>query len=143
MTALSRFFLLQEIMLISLLSQEIDKRMVGQLVADKHGMESGFPEGSQDAFLMKESWKILCRSCRQKHRYTLVGGVALRGCIRKSRDTLRFGKQRIGIPRIAIETEVMGSCRLSHHHHIHLGSFRIVLAPGIKPEVTACLLIIL
>lgn len=130
-------------MLISLFSQKIDKRMIGQLVADKHSMESGFPEGCQNAFLMKEPWEILCRSSRQKHRYTLVGGVALRGCIRESHDTLRFGKHRIGIPRIAIETEVMGSCRLSHYHHIHLRSFHIVLAPGIKPEVTACLPVIL
>ena len=30
------------------------------------------------AFLIKEPWEILCRSSRQKHRYTLVGGVALR-----------------------------------------------------------------
>ena len=62
MTALGRFFLLQKVMLISLLSQEIDKRMVGQLVADEHGMKSGFPEGCQDTFLMKEAWKILCRA---------------------------------------------------------------------------------
>ena len=87
MISLRSILCLQEIMLISLFSQKIDKRMVGLLVTDKHGMESGFLECRQDAFLMKESLKILCRCCRKEHRYTLVGGVALRRGIGKSDDT--------------------------------------------------------
>ena len=59
MVALRSILFLQKIMLISLFSQKIDKRMIGQLVADKHCMESGFLKGRQDAFLMKKSLKIL------------------------------------------------------------------------------------
>ena len=59
MVALRSILFLQKIMLISLFSQKIDKRMIGQLVADKHSMESGFLKGRQDAFLMKKSLKIL------------------------------------------------------------------------------------
>ena len=59
MITLQSILFLQKIRFISLFSQKIDKRMIWQLVADKHSMESGFLKGRQDAFLMKKSLKIL------------------------------------------------------------------------------------
>lgn len=57
---LCRSTFLQEVMFISLFTQEINKRMIRQLIADKYGMKSRLPESSQDTFLMKETFEILC-----------------------------------------------------------------------------------
>ena len=70
---------LEEEPLVGLFAQEVDERVVGALIAQKHGVEACLTEGLQDAFLVEETLEVGGRSQREEHGHTLVGGVRLGG----------------------------------------------------------------
>ncbi len=72
---------LEEEPLVGLFAQEVDERVVGALIAQKHGVEACLTECLQDAFLVEETLEVGGRSLREEHGHTLVGGVRLGGDI--------------------------------------------------------------
>ncbi len=49
---------LEEEPLVGLFAQEVGERVVGALIAQKHGVETCLTEGLQDAFLVEEALKL-------------------------------------------------------------------------------------
>ena len=133
---------LEEEPLVGLFAQEVDERVVGALIAQKHGVEACLTEGLQDAFLVEETLEVGGRSLREEHGHTLVGGVRLGGDIAERHQSRGLAEPWIGVALITIETEVHGSCRLAYHHDVDLAGVLGMGRPGIEAETGRCLLVV-
>ena len=133
---------LEEEPLVGLFAQEVDERVVGALIAQKHGVEACLTECLQDAFLVEETLEVGGRSLREEHGHTLVGGVRLGGDIAERHQSRGLAEPWIGVALITIETEVHGSCRLAYHHDVDLAGVLGMGRPGIEAETGRCLLVV-
>lgn len=43
---------------VSLFTQEVDEGVVGELIAQENGMETGFPEGCQDSLFVEQTLEV-------------------------------------------------------------------------------------
>ena len=133
---------LEEEPLVGLFAQEVDERVVGALIAQKHGVEACLTECLQDAFLVEETLEVGGRSLREEHGHTLVGGVRLGGDIAERHQSRGLAEPWIGVALITIETEVHGSCRLAYHHDVDLTGVLGMGRLGIEAETGRCLLVV-
>ena len=72
-----RLVLTNEDTVVRFAAEEVDVRMVGQLIRDERGVESSLTERRYDALLVVQSIMVGSGSGREKHRNTLVSGVRL------------------------------------------------------------------
>ena len=72
-----RLVLTNEDTIVRFAAEEVDVRMVGQLIGDEHGVESRLTERRNDALLVVQPIVVGSGSGREKHRNTLVSGVRL------------------------------------------------------------------
>ena len=126
---------------IGLPSQEVDKRMILQLIGNEYSIISRLTECCKHATLMIEPVIMVGRSRRQQHGYALVGSIRLGGGMPESSHTLSTSHQRSGVARIAIQTKIVGSGRLAYHHDISLHAVCGMGHARMKTEIGRRLLI--
>lgn len=123
-------------------AEDVDKRVVGPLVGQECGVESGFAEGCDYPFLAIYAVIVSGTGGREQHGHALVGGVGLGVGPRKLYQTLLRAQEWRGVAVVAVEAEVFGPGCLAYHQHVYLGE-RVGLMGGygLEGEVAAGLVI--
>ncbi len=129
-------FLLQKDPLVSLLSEDVDERVVRHLVGDEHGMEARLFEGGYYSLLAVDAVVILRRCGGQQHRHALVGGVRLGEHVREHHQSALRLQHGRGVPAVAVDSEVSLTRRLAYHEYVDLAL--VLVMRRFRTETEAC-----